>query len=101
MRIMPSISGMRTRRATIALCVVLLFLATFLTVSFHYHPDGKEQSNCPICEVKYNQSTVATYSVPILDVPSNYSLTEFPSISYQAPPTPCISAFHSRAPPTV
>lgn len=94
-------SRIRTKRATLALWVALMFLVAFLVVSFHHHADGEEHSDCPVCAVKYHHSSGATFSVVVLSVPTSFFPALFLFISLLAQPSGYVSPAYGRAPPVL
>jgi hypothetical protein len=93
-----SFSGIRNKRATLALWLALMFIVALLVVSFHHH-DGKEHSDCPVCAVKCPHGTNATFSLLIFSLPSSFFPTLLLFISYLAQTSQYFSPALGRSPP--
>ena len=92
-------TGMRNNKATIAWLVALMFFVSFLVVSFHNHPDGKEHADCAVCAVKYHHSTGTSFSVVVFSLPVLYFPTLFLFIPFPLQPARHFFAVPNRAPP--
>ncbi|MBI1920594.1 MAG: DUF2946 domain-containing protein [Geobacter sp.] len=61
----------------LSLLFVIIFLLSTLVESLHFHDDGNDHSDCPVCVAAHNQQSDSACTPPALHVPLEVAETPY------------------------
>jgi hypothetical protein len=82
----------------ISLFLTILLLLSTMAVSFHYHADGADHSDCSIC-LAHHQQADSNYIFSSPEILREFTETLFERTSPAVIAKSCFTPANSRAPP--
>jgi len=82
----------------LSLLLIILLLLSTMVEAFHYHDDGDDHADCPICVATHHQAGTG-FTAPVYEIPSHSVETPCPRPVLPIVAKSFFSPYANRAPP--